>query len=109
MAKLIALGAAVTDNCLVHFNRTELTLLKNLYARRMAEREWRDYAIEHGALCAVFSVYCNNRERPALTVSKQTERGRPVYVVAQQEQEIIRCGALTDALAVLERVPRLVP
>lgn len=106
MAKLIALGAATADNELVHFNRTELTLLLNLYARRAAEGEWRDYAIDHGTQCAVFSLYRHSLECPALTISKLAER---VYVVTQGDRELARCSTLTDALSVLERMPRLVP
>ncbi len=110
MAKLIRLAEYRVRRGFVHFNRTELTLLLNLYARRVASGEWRDYAIDQGAGKAVFSIYRHTLERPLFTVTKLGGRGcgRGDYVVAAAERELGRSGSLSEALAVLDRTPRLV-
>lgn len=111
MAKLIRLAERRSTRGFVHFNRTELTLLLNLYTQRVAAGEWRDYAIDQGAGRAVFSVYRHTLDRPLFTVTKlggaeAARPGRGAYVVAAAERELSRSGSLCEALSVLERVPR---
>lgn len=109
MAKVIRLSHHRATHSFVHFNRTELTLLLNLYARRVASGEWRDYAIDQGADRAVFSIYRHTLERPLFTVTKMgpgTRAGQ--FVVASGERELARSGSLAEALAALEAAPRRV-
>jgi hypothetical protein len=108
MANLIRLGEVAPKYSFVHFNRTELTLLLNLYGRRVAEGAWRDYAIDQGADCAVFSVYRHTLERPAFMITKLAGERRPEYVAATPERELARSASLADTLAALDRAPRLV-
>ncbi|MGE5506469.1 MAG: DUF2794 domain-containing protein [Actinomycetota bacterium] len=105
MAKLIQMADHRARANLVHFNRTELTLLLNLYARRVAGGDWRDYAIDHGPDKAVFAVYRHTLDRPLYTVTK-LPAGR--FVVAAPERELARSASLSEALNALERGPRLV-
>jgi len=58
-------GAAV-----VYFSRHELDQLLSLYSRRVASGEWRDYAIDHAAGCAFFSVFRHSYDRPLFSVAK---------------------------------------
>ena len=114
MAKLIRMAEHREGRGFVHFNRTELTLLLNLYARRVSAGDWRDYAIDHGAGKAVFSIYRHTLERPLFTITKLggarggESGGHGDYVVAAAERELGRSGSLSEALALLERLPRLV-
>ncbi len=118
MAKLIRMAEHRVGRGFVHFNRTELTLLLNLYARRVSSGDWRDYAIDHGAGKAVFSIYRHTLDRPLFTVTKLgggkggarggESGGHGDYVVAAAERELGRSGSLSEALALLERMPRLV-
>lgn len=108
MANLISLGDVAPKYSFVHFNRTELTLLLNLYGRRVAEGAWRDYAIDQGADRAVFSIYRHTLDRPVFTVTKHAGGRRPEYVAATPERELARSGSLAEALAALDRTPRLV-
>lgn len=114
MTKLIRLADHRTKQSFVHFNRTELTLLLNLYARRVAVGEWRDYAIDHGAARAVFAIYRHTMEAPLFTIAKipaiAGKRGLrgTSFVVAAGDRELARSTSLSEALAVLERTPRLV-
>jgi hypothetical protein len=113
MANLIRLGEAAPKYSFVHFNRTELTLLLNLYARRVSEGAWRDYAIDQGGECAVFSIYRHTLDRPVFTITKLTGTKlagtkRAEYVAATAERELARSASLAEALAALERAPRLI-
>ncbi len=108
MANLIRLGEAAPKYSFVHFNRTELTLLLNLYARRVSEGAWRDYAIDQGAECAVFSIYRHTLDRPVFTITKLACGKRAEYVAATPERELARSGSLAETLAALDRSPRLV-
>jgi hypothetical protein len=98
----------------VHFTRAELSLLLDLYARRVAGGEWRDYAIDLGPERAVFSIYRHTLDRPLYAVAKlgaaadAPEPRRGDYVVTDSERELARSANLSEALAVLERKPRLV-
>jgi hypothetical protein len=105
MAKLIRMSDYRTKAAFVHFNRTELTLLLNLYARRVASGDWRDYAIDQGPGQAVFAVYRHTRERPLFTVTKAQSGG---FAVAAGGRELSSSGSLSEAVAVLDRAPRLV-
>ncbi len=104
MAKLIRMADYRTKAAFVHFNRTELTLLLNLYARRVASGDWRDYAIDQGPGQAVFSIYRHTRERPLFTVTKLQSGG---YAVASGGREVSRSSSLCEALTVLDRTPNL--
>src|SRR5690554_6649404 len=55
----------------VYFSRQELDQLLSLYSRRVATGEWRDYAIDHGAGCAFFSVFRHSYDRPLFSVAKR--------------------------------------
>lgn len=107
MAKLIRLAEHRAKQNFVHFNRTELTLLLNLYARRVAGGDWRDYAIDHGPDRAVFAIYRHTQEQPLFTIVKAgaAPRGGD-YTVASGGRVLARSGSLAEALAVLERTPK---
>lgn len=115
MAKLIRMTEYRARHPFVHFNRTELTLLLNLYSRRVSRGEWRDYAIDQGPERAVFSIYRATQEAPLFTVTKvgpdaggrASSRGGD-YVVAAGDRILARSGSLSEALAVFADTPRRV-
>lgn len=55
-----------------YFSRIELNALLNLYSRRVATGEWRDYAIDHGAGIALFSIFRHTHETALYTIAKRT-------------------------------------
>ena len=55
----------------VHFDRTELDRLLQLYGVFVAAGEWKDYAIDGLSDRAVFSVFRRTAEAPAYAVEKQ--------------------------------------
>ena len=54
----------------VSFDRRELNTILNLYGRKVADGEWRDYAIDFLKDRALFSIYKRASERPVYVVEK---------------------------------------
>ncbi|MEO1191475.1 MAG: DUF2794 domain-containing protein [Pseudomonadota bacterium] len=55
----------------VYFDRSELQALMALYSEQVMAGTWRDYAIDHLAGMAAFSVYRRSQERPLYTLAKR--------------------------------------
>jgi len=60
----------------VAFDRRELDLILRLYGRMVAANEWRDYAIDHLADRAVFSVFRRASEVPLYQIVKDPRLAR---------------------------------
>jgi hypothetical protein len=96
----------------ISFDRDELNAILTLYGRKVAEGEWRDYAIDLSRDKAVFSVFRRAAETPLYRIEKhpKVSRRHGVYSVVAQGGAILRHGTdLTQVLRVLMRKPRLVP
>ena len=90
---------------IVSFNRQELTMLLNVYGRRVASGEWRDYAMDMLKDRAFFSIYRRTSERPQFVIEKNPKlRNRQgQYVVTNHEGRVLRRGhELERVLRVLE-------
>jgi len=83
------------------FNRRELQQLLNLYSRRVASGEWRDYAIDQVGNAAVFSVFRHTMETPLFSITKRGQGSE--YVVHSGPRRLKRASTLSEALSVLER------
>ena len=55
---------------IISFNRWELNQILSLYGRRVADGEWRDYAIDMLRDRAVFSVFRRTAEAPLYRIEK---------------------------------------
>jgi hypothetical protein len=89
----------------VSFDRHELHAILNLYGRKVADGEWRDYAMDFLRDRAMFSIYKRASERPLYVVEKQprlrNKQGQ--YMVLSQEGRVLKRGhELTNVLRVLE-------
>src|SRR5687767_2218390 len=60
----------------VRFDRRELDQILRLYGRMVAANEWRDYAIDHLADRAVFSVFRRTSEVPLFQIVKDPKLAR---------------------------------
>lgn len=87
----------------VYFNRVELSQLLSLYSTRVALGEWRDYAIDHQAGMAVFSVFRHTHDRPLFAITKQTTPRGPDYAVFDQRRKLRRSASLAEVLEEFER------
>ena len=89
----------------VSFDRRELNTILNLYGRKVASGEWRDYAIDFLKDRALFSIYRRTSERPVYVVEKNPKlRNRQgQYIVTIEDGRILKRGhELDNVLRVLE-------
>ena len=98
-------SSAANIPAIVSFDRKELATLLNVYGRRVASGEWRDYAMDMLRDRALFSIYRRSSERPQFVVEKNPKlrNKQGMYVVTNHEGRILRRGHdLEKVLRVLE-------
>lgn len=78
----------------VTFSRRELRRILDLYGRKVAAGEWRDYAIDFLRDRAVFSVFRRTSEVPLYRIEKnpKLERRQGAYSVISATGLIVRRG-----------------
>lgn len=90
----------------VSFNRKELDKILRVYGHRVADGEWRDYAIDHLKDKAVFSIFRRASEAPLFRVEKDpklAQRQGAYSVVAPGGMILKRGRDLEKVLRVLEK------
>lgn len=95
----------------IGFNRQELNAILRVYGRKVADGEWRDYAIDHLKDRAVFSVFRRSSEVPLYRIEKQPRlaRRQGAYSVVAGTGLIVKRGHdLAQVLRVFDRQPKLV-
>ena len=95
----------------IAFNRQELNSILSVYGRQVGAGEWRDYAIYHGADCAIFSIFRRSSEMPLYTVEKRPalSKKQGAYSVVAAGGMILRRGHdLKQVLRVIDKKPKLV-
>jgi hypothetical protein len=91
-------GSPPTITARVTFDRRELNRILGLYGRKVAEGEWRDYAIDFLKDRAVFSVFRRTCEVPIYRIEKSPRMARRqgVYSVISATGLIVRRGHELD-------------
>ena len=112
-ATLIALAADRTQtiNQPIRFSRRELNEILQVYGRKVADGEWRDYAIDQLREKAVFSVFRRASEVPLYRIEKQPRlaRRQGAYAVIAATGLIVKRGPdLANVLRIFDRHLRLV-
>ena len=95
----------------IAFQRDELRTIFNLYGRRVAEGEWRDYALDFRRDKAVFSIYRRTSEMPLYRIEKDPAlaRRQGAYAVVAASGLVLKHGHdLARVIAVLEKPLRAV-
>lgn len=94
------------------FDRKELSTILSVYGRKVAEGEWRDYAIGAGRESAVFAIFRRSSEAPLYRVEKRPKlrHKQGLYCVVTATGLVLKRGHdLTQVLRVLEpKRPQLV-
>jgi len=93
------------------FDRRELTQILDIYGRKVAAGEWRDYAIDTLREKAVFSVFRKASEHPLYRIEKDPRlaRRQGAYSVIAATGLILKRGHdLKNVLRVLDRKLSLV-
>ena len=78
----------------VGFNRQELNQILHVYGRKVADGEWRDYAIDLDKDKAVFSIFRRTSEVPLYRIEKnpKLERRQGAFSVTSASGLIVRRG-----------------
>jgi hypothetical protein len=95
----------------VSFNRQELRAILDLYGRKVAEGEWRDYTLDFTADKAVFCIYRRTSEVPLYRIEKEPKlaRRQGAYSVIAGTGLILKRGHELDrVLRVLDKPLRVV-
>jgi hypothetical protein len=95
----------------VRFERRELDRILDVYGRKVADGEWRDYAIDFLKDRAVFSVFRRSTEVPIYRIEKNPKlsRRQGAYSVISATGLIMRRGHELDrVLRVFDKRPSLV-
>jgi hypothetical protein len=96
---------------IVNFHSFELRAILDLYGRKVAEGEWRDYAIDFSPQKAVFSIYRRFSECALYRIEKTPKLARKqgLYaLVAASGLTLKRGQDLRRVLAVLDKTLKLV-
>ena len=112
-ARLPAGGATATQagTDVVSFDRNELREIFDLYGRKVANGEWRDYAIDFSSQKAVFSIYRRAAEYALYRIEKHPKLARKqgLYSVITATGLILKRGHdLSRVIAVLDHRLKLV-
>lgn len=102
--------ASATCSSAIFFTRAELDQILNLYGRKVAAGEWRDYALDFERDRAVFSVFRRTSEVPLYRIEKSPKlaRRQGAYSVITATGLILkRAHDLAAVLAALEKRVRL--
>ncbi|MGD9657828.1 MAG: DUF2794 domain-containing protein [Methylocystis sp.] len=104
-------GARGDRGAAVSFSRPELNVIFNLYGSKVAQGEWRDYAIDFTPAKAVFSIFRRASEAPLYRIEKNPAlaRRQGAYSVIAATGLVLRRGHdLSRVVRVLEPALRLV-
>lgn len=112
-ANLIALAASQKPQHTgpVSFNRQELNQILNVYGRKVADGEWRDYAIDMQKDQAVFSVFRRTAEVPLYRIVKQPRlaRRQGIWSLVTATGLILKRGHdLANVLRIIDRKLKIV-
>lgn len=95
----------------VRFDRHELAAILNVYGRKVAAGEWRDYAIDFGRERATFAIFRRTGETALYRIEKDPKRAEKqgAYAVIAQGGLILKRGKQLDlVLKVLEKPSKVV-
>ena len=97
-------GLGATD--VIAFDRCELREIMDLYGRKVAAGEWRDYALDFTPHRAVFSIFRRSSEVPLYRIVKDPKlaRRQGAYCVIVAGGQILNRGQdLARVISVLDK------
>ncbi len=90
----------------VAFNRQELTAILDVYGRKVAAGEWRDYAMDFDAEAATFAVYRRASDVPLYRIEKcpRLARKQGAFSVLGASGQVLKRGQdLSRVLAIFDK------
>ncbi|MFM7083612.1 MAG: DUF2794 domain-containing protein [Hyphomicrobium sp.] len=102
---------ALEPRSVVAFNRQELNAIMDVYGKKVAAGEWRDYALDMMKDKAIFSVFRHASECPLYRIEKNPKLSRKqgAYSIQNAAGFILKRGnELKRVLEILDRSLRLI-
>ena len=92
------------------FDRDELGQILAAYSTRVANGEWRDYAIDHFPDSAVFSIFRHTHETPLYIVEKQQRYPSepPKFTLRDRSRVLCKGSSIQEIILYFNRLPRLI-
>ena len=72
------------------FNKIELKLILNLYARMVSSGEWKDYGLSISKREISFNVYHRTSNVPIYRITKNLTSKNEIYSIKNSNNQIIR-------------------
>ena len=93
-----------------YFSRAELSIILSAYATRVSNSDWRDYALDHIANCAIFSIFRHTHEKPIFTIEKYRQKGKDnaLFMLRDRQKVLFRSAKLPELISYLHKLPRLI-
>ena len=94
----------------LYFSRTELSLILSAYSARVAAGEWRDYALDHLNVVALFSIFKHTHETPLFVIEKKQRhpKEKPQFLLRDRTRVLCRANNVSDVIGHFNKLPRLV-
>ncbi|MFZ1814955.1 MAG: DUF2794 domain-containing protein [Rhizobiaceae bacterium] len=95
---------------IISFDRRELDQILRVYGFKVADGEWRDYAIDMLKDRAVFSVFRRTSETPLFCIEKNPKLARKqgAYSITNSTGQVLKRGRdLSLVLRLFERRPKI--
>jgi hypothetical protein len=111
MSEVAVLPARASPHKRVSFDRHELRKIVDVYGRKVAAGEWRDYAMDFLVDQAVFSIFRRTSEMPLYRIVKEPalHNRQGAYRVVTSTGLVLKRGEdLARVLQVLDRPLKLV-
>ena len=74
----------------IFFNKSELKLILNLYARMVSSGEWKDYGLSISKREISFNVYHRTSNVPIYKITKNLTSKNEIYSIKNSNNQIIR-------------------
>ena len=74
----------------IFFNKSELKLILNLYARMVSSGEWKDYGLSISKKEISFNVYHRTSNVPIYKITKNLTSKNEIYSIKNSNNQIIR-------------------
>ena len=84
----------------IFFDKTELQLILNLYAKMVSSGEWKDYGLNISKKEVSFNVYHRTSEFPVYKITKnlKPKNGNEKYLVKDNTNKIIKKSENLESL-----------
>ena len=80
------------------FNKIELKLILNLYAKMVSNGEWKDYGLSISKREISFNVYHRTSDVPVYRITKNLTSKNKIYSIKNSNNQIVRSSESLESL-----------